>query len=119
MTNSNNKEMKKVMWFSRHEMTADQLTALGDVEVDQIDRTISSAFELKEEIEAADIIAIVAPINLQQQFLKLAGAKPVIVPVTAREFYTDENGQEQKTRFKFVKWERLIKIEVIKEDFVP
>lgn len=120
MMNSNNSNsIKKVLWFSRHEMTPDQLAALGNAEVHQIDRTINSAFELKDDIEGADIIAIVAPIGLQQQFLKLAGDRPVITPVTAREFYTDDNGVEQKTRFKFVKWERLLRIDIVKEDFVP
>lgn len=59
--------MKKVLWFSRHEMTPDQLAALGEnIEIVQINRSINSAFELKDDIEGADIIAIVAPINLQQ-----------------------------------------------------
>ena len=71
--------MKKVLWFSRHEMTDDQRAALGDVEVTQVSKTINSAFELQEEVDAADIIAIVAPINIQAQFLKIANGKPVII----------------------------------------
>ena len=111
--------MKKVLWFSRHEMTADQLSALGNnVEIMQIDKTINSAFELKDEIEQCDIIAIVAPINLQQQFIKLAGDKPVIMAVNDRVLIPQEDGSESKVVFQFVKWERLVKIEVIKEDFV-
>lgn len=42
--------MKKVLWFSRHAMTEEQLAALGDVEILQINATINSAFELQEEI---------------------------------------------------------------------
>lgn len=112
--------MKKVMWFSRHEMTSAQKAALGEgVTVEQVNRTINSAFELKDEIESADIIAIVAPINLQQQFLKLAGTKPVIMAVNDRVLVKQDDGSEDKVEFRFVKWERLRKIEVIKEDWNP
>jgi hypothetical protein len=109
--------VKKVLWFSRHEMTTDQREALGDCDIVQISKTINSAYELQEEIEAADIIAIVAPINLQQQFIKIAGDKPVIMAVNDRVLIPQEDGEE-KVKFQFVKWERLVKIEVVKEDFV-
>lgn len=110
--------MKKILWFSRHEMTEDQRKALGEAEITQINKSISSAFELKEEIEAHDVIAVVAPLNLQEQFLKLAGEKPVITAVSERVLVPQENG-EDKVEFHFVKWERLLKIEVIKEDYIP
>ena len=100
-------------------MSTDQRRALGDVEIVQVNRTINSAFELKDEIDAADIIAIVAPIGLQAEFLRLAGDKPVIVAVNDRVLVPSEDGtNEDKVEFHFVKWERLIKIEVLKEDFI-
>ena len=83
---------KKVLWFSRHEMTPEQLKALGDVEVTQVNKSISSAYELEEEINNSDIIAIVAPINLQQQFLKLAEGKPVIMAVNNSVLVPQEGG---------------------------
>ena len=110
---------KKVLWFSRHEMTEEQKKALGDCEITQINKSISSAYELQEEIAAADIVAIVAPINLQAQFVKIAGDKPVIMALSDRVLVPDENGGESKVEFHFVKWERLVKIEVVKEDFLP
>lgn len=109
---------KKVLWFSRHEMTEDQRAALGNVEICQINRSINSAYELADDIQEADIIAIVAPINLQQQFLKMAGNRPVIMAVNDRVVIPQEDGSEDKVAFKFVKWERLIKIDIIKEDFI-
>ena len=108
---------KKVFWFSRHEMSAEQLAALGDVEVTQINRSISSAYELEDEIKAADIVAIVAPINLQQQFLKLAAGKPVIMAVNDRRLIPQPDG-EDKVEFHFVKWEQLDEIIIKKHDFV-
>jgi len=45
---------QKVLWFSRHAMTEEQKNSLGDVEINQINKTIHSAKELKAEIEAND-----------------------------------------------------------------
>ena len=111
--------IKKILWFSRHEMTEDQREALGEAEITQINRNISSAYELAEEIKEHDVIAIVAPINLQQQFLKLAGDRPVIMAVNDRVLVPNPNGGEDKAEFHFVKWERLLEITVRKEDYIP
>ena len=111
---------RKVLWVSRHTMTAEQLSALGTVrEIVQCDGTISSAWELADEINDCDIIAIVAPIGLQQQFLKLAGDKPVVMALSERVITPDPEGGESKVDFVFQKWERLLRIEVEKEDFDP
>ena len=108
----------KVLWFSRHEMTQEQRAALGtEAEIMQVNRTINSAYELQTEIEECDIIAIVAPINLQQQFLKLAGDKPVIIAVNDRVLVKQEDGSEDKVEFRFVKWQQLKRIEIVVEDF--
>ena len=113
-------EAKKVLWFSRHEMTEDQRAALGpNVTIKQVNKTIQSAYELKDEVEESDIIAIVAPTNIQEQFLKLAGDKPVIMAVNDRVLVKQPDGSEDKVEFHFVKWIRLVRIEVVKEDYVP
>lgn len=111
------KKMKKVFWFSRHEMTEEQRAALGDCEIIQCNKSINTAYDVQEEARECDILAIVAPINLQQQFLKIADGRPVIMAVNDRVLIPQENGSEDKVAFKFVKWEQLIKIEVIKKDF--
>ena len=109
---------KKVLWFSRHEMTPEQRAALGDVEIIQVNKTVQSAYELQDEINECDIIARVAPINLQQQFIKLANGKPVIMAVNDRVLIKQVDGTEDKAEFHFVKWERLIRIDIVKEDFI-
>lgn len=109
-------EPKKVLWFSRHKMTEPQLRALGNVEVTQIDKSVETAYELKAEIQEHDIIAIVAPIGLQAQFLKIAGDKPVIIALNDRVLVPQDNG-ESVAQFNFIKWERLLKIDIVKEDF--
>ena len=66
--------MKKVLWFSRHELSPAQVSDLGalfgPIEVTQIDRTIQSVREIEAEVAAADILAIVAPLPLQGEFLR-------------------------------------------------
>jgi len=108
--------MKKVMWFSRHEMTEDQKNDLirifGEVEINQINKTINTGFELKEEIEASDVIAIVAPINIQEQILRVAKDKPVITATSERIIVKQEDGSEDKVVFKFKNWTRIKKIVV-------
>ncbi len=68
---------------------------------------------LKEQIQDFDVIAIVAPIGLQQQFLAVAGDKPVVFAKNDR--VRQPNGEFE---FIFAGWERLVKIEVVTEPFV-
>lgn len=117
--NTNINKKLVVMWFSRHEMTTEQRVALGDVEIRQVNRSINHVSEIADEIEGCDILAIVAPINLQQQFLKIANGRPVIMAVNDRVLVPDENGGEDKVVFRFMKWEQLIDIKIEKRDFVP
>ena len=113
---------QKVMWFSRHDMSPEQSQALvnklgGGFELVKVDGTIPNAFAIKEYIDECDVIAIVAPIHIQEQVLRIAGNKPVIMALSRRELVPDENGGESKAVFIFEKWERLLKIVVEKEDF--
>lgn len=114
--------MKRVLWFSRHTMTTEQYIALETkldepVDLVQVDKTIQSAYELQDEIEKADVIAIVAPINLQQQFLKLANGKPVIIAQSKRIPRGDNENGEPQYEFVFEGWKQLVKIEVVMVDF--
>jgi hypothetical protein len=108
--------MKKVMWFSRHEMSAEQSVDLvrifGEIEVTQINKTINTGFDLKDEIETHDVIAIVAPINIQEQILRIAKDKPVITAMSERILVKNEDGSEDKVVFKFKNWTRIKKIVV-------
>lgn len=106
----------KVLWFSRHDMTPDQRAALGDSEITQIDKTIKHASELADEISQCDVLAVVAPVELQKEFLEQAGDKPVITAVNDRILVPTKNG-ESKVQFSFVKWEQVKKIDIVKEDF--
>ena len=122
-------EVIKILWFSRHKMTREQEQALflgiakhikSDLQataviITQISETINNVSEIEDIVEY-DIYAIVAPIALQQQFLKVAGSKPVIMSKSDRVLTKTPEG-EDKVSFVFNKWERIKKIEVIIEDF--
>lgn len=122
-------ETIKILWFSRHKMTDEQEQALftgiarhfnNDLQetgviITQISETINSVFEI-EDINEYDVYAIVGPIALQQQFLRVAGSKPVIMAKSDR-IITKTPEEDDKISFVFNKWERIKKIEVVIEDF--
>ena len=106
--------MVKVLWFSRHELSNGQLEDLKSIygqnlSITQVNRTIKSAFELKSEVEEHDVIAVVAPLPLQAEFLKLAGEKPVIFCKNDRVFDKDDN---TKVSFVHAGWFRIKEIRV-------
>ncbi len=108
--------MKKVLWFSRHLMQVAQMQALtdklGDVDITQVSKSIQSAQDIAQEIEAHDIIAVVAPPNLLAGVLRIAGEKPVITAKMERTILPDGS-----VEMKFIKWERVLRIDIVKEDF--
>ena len=123
----------QILWFSRHEMTAEQkqglISKFTDLEITQIsgspanvhvpfeDITCVQQPALKELIKEYDVLAVVLPIHLQQQLLQVSGDKPVIQALNGRVLVPNLNGGEEKVQFVHQKWERLVKIEVVKEDF--
>ena len=108
--------MTKVLWFSRHLMKVAQAQALGnklgDVDITQLSKSIQSAQDIAQEIEEHDIIAVVAPPQLLAGILKLAGDKPVITAKMERTVLPDGS-----VDMEFIKWERVLRIIVEKEDF--
>lgn len=108
--------MKKVLWFSRHLMQVAQAQALmdklGDVDITQLFRSIQRAEDIQKEIEAHDIIAVVAPPQLLAGILKLAGDKPVITAKMGRIILPDGS-----VEMPFEKWERVLRLDIVKEDF--
>ena len=108
--------MTKVLWFSRHLMKVAQMEALrnklGDVDITQLSKSIQSAQDIAQEIGAHDIIAVVAPPNLLAGILRIAGEKPVITAKMERTVLPDGS-----VDMEFIKWERVLRIIVEKEDF--
>ena len=126
--------MKKVMWFSRHEMTAEQKSALGPAEVTKVmienlpnvyswvDADINgetTRIMMADYVKNFDVIAIVAPIGLQKQFLDISGERPVIIAENIRTLVKTEDMGEDKVVFNFGGWKRIKKIEVVIENYIP
>ena len=107
--------MTKVLWFSRHLMQVAQMQALtdklGDVDITQVNKSIQSAQDIAQEIEAHDIIAVVAPPNLLAGILRIAGDKPVITAKMGRTILPDGS-----VEMPFEKWERVLRVDIVKED---
>ena len=108
--------MTNVLWFSQHPLTEGQLdglkATLGEVAIDQVNKTISSAEELAENVAAADVIAVVAPPELTSAIFKLANGKPVIYSVSARERMEDGTFQ-----FRHLEWRHYRTCDVTTEHF--
>ncbi len=127
--------MKKVMWFSRHTMSDDQKRALGDgIQITQVKcENLTSVWNyvnldingqnttirMADFVKDFDIIAIVAPIQLQKQFLDVSNGTPVIFAENIRTLIKEENGGEDKVVFNFGGWKQIKRIDVVVEDFVP
>jgi len=99
---------KKILWFSRHMMTLGQMVDLqnifGAIEVKQISYPIKHAHEIKKNIEQSDVIALVAPLEIQKEFLELSNGKPVLFCRNQR----DHNGPNG---FRHGGWFRIKKID--------
>lgn len=108
--------MTKVLWFSRHLMQVAQMEALrsklGDIDITQLSKSIQSAQDIAQEIEAHDIIAVVAPPQLLAGILRIAGDKPVITAKMERTVLDDGS-----VEMHFSKWERVLRVDIVKEDF--
>lgn len=101
---------KTVLWFSRHDMSPKQMADLGideNTNLIKIDRTINRASEIEAEIKQADIIAIVAPVGLQKQFLALADGKPVVT--AAMNFVQQPDGTSKP---EYDHWDQILDIQI-------
>lgn len=114
----------KVLWISRHNMTPDQVADLeriyGTIEVTQVTETVTDIRgQLGAAIEAADVVAVVLPIGMLPDVLRLAGNRPVIQAKNDRiptGNMVERNGKlEQEFQFRFAGWFRVRKVEVVLE----
>ncbi|MBQ8749664.1 MAG: hypothetical protein IJZ29_04290 [Clostridia bacterium] len=102
--------MKKILWLSRHQMTEEQIGSLkekyGEVEVVQHDEQVNSASEILPLINEVDILAVVLPIDMVGNLLKLTD-KPIIYAKNGREFTADG-----KVAFSFNGWHQYLKVDI-------
>jgi len=111
--------MKKLLWLSRHEMTEPQLSDLkrifGKFEIHQVEDTVKSAQEIIDHGKNCDILAVVLPIQLQEQLLRLTD-KPVISAKNNRIDSGKINEKGEKIfNFEFDHWFRIKEVKIITE----
>ena len=117
--------MKRILWLSRHKMSDVQLKDLeriyGEVEVKQVDKTVSNVNEIVVAGNDCDILAVVLPPNLLAELVNpRINTKEVIRSifdrVPAGEYINPDTGNVE-TRYSFIhkSWEKIIKIEVVTE----
>lgn len=109
-----------VLWFSRHQMSPEQEAALAlpdGSKIVQIDKTVNSAYDIADDINKADLVALVAPVGIQQQALNIIHKAQKDTPLITA--VNDRIPQEDGTyKFSFNKWEQVKSISVEKEDLV-
>ena len=94
--------MKNVLWFSRHELTAEQIEGLKKVlntqsiEVKTVNKTIQSAQEIKDEVTDEVLVAVVLPVGLLSELKAIMPDVLIALPKNKRD--RDEVAGE----FKFV-----------------
>lgn len=102
--------MKKILWLSRHQMTEEQINELikiyGDVIIFNDSRQINNVEELLQDIESMDVLAVVLPIEMVGELLKITD-KPIIYAENKRVF--DENG---KVAFSFGGWRQYVRVDI-------
>ena len=101
---------RNVLWFSRHKMTDEQLNGLkrlvgDDLELNQVNKTIGSVDEIQQDIDKADVLAVVAPPDLMQEFHRAADDRPLLSAVSERVLTKDGDG-ETKASFVFKGWKQ-------------
>lgn len=114
--------MKQVLWISRHEMTPAQLTDLerimgGPVQLLLWSDTVRNISELEPLVRKSDAVAAVLPPDLLAQLLKLAGERPVLRAVSARQatgqtVTTPTGRTEQVFAFIHQGWQQVLQVSI-------
>ena len=114
--------LKTVLWISRHEMTAAQLTDLervmgGAVRLLPWRDTVYTLAPLTPLLAECDAVAAVLPPELLQELLRMAGRKPVLRAVsgrrpTGRTSVLPDGRQEPEFAFVHQGWEQILRLEI-------
>ena len=117
---------KRILWFSRHNMTDAQIDDLkrifGEIEIHHVSANASSFRDVLEAGKDDDVLAVVLPPALLADLTNPRNnTKPVIRAIanrvaTGNKVINPATGREED-EFKFVHagWEKVIKIEVVTE----
>ena len=118
----NDRQGRRVLWVSRHNMTEDQRQDLerimgGPVELDTWSDTVRDVEELRPRICRADAVAAVLPAEKLAKLLKITGKCPVLQATSARVDtgrFTVQPGGAAEREFAFVHqgWQQILSIRI-------
>ena len=126
-TTNTNATVKSVLWFSRHNMTEDQIDDLkrifgSDVTIHHVSANAASWKDVVEAGANDDVLAVVLPPALLADLTNPRNnQKPVIRAIanrvaTGNQVINPATGKlEDEFKFEHAGWERVIKIEVVTE----
>ena len=125
-TTATTNTVKRILWFSRHNMTDAQIADLkrifGEIEIHHVSANASSFRDVLEAGKDDDVLAVVLPPALLADLTnprnntkpviraianRVATGKPVVNPATGK--------LEDEFKFVHAGWERVLKIEVVTE----
>ena len=126
-TTNTNATVKSVLWFSRHNMTEDQIDDLkrifgSDVTIRHVSANAASFKDVLEAGKDDDVLAVVLPPALLADITNPRNnTKPVIRAIanrvpTGKQVINPATGKlEDEFKFEHAGWERVLKIEVVTE----
>ena len=126
-TTNTNATVKSVLWFSRHNMTEDQIDDLkrifrSDVTIHHVSANAASWKDVVEAGSNDDVLAVVLPPALLADITNPRNnTKPVIRAIanrvpTGKQVINPATGKlEDEFKFEHAGWERVLKIEVVTE----
>ncbi len=114
--------MKRVLWISRHQMTEEQRSDLERVMGEEVElhpwaETVEDLADLRPEVERADAVAAVLPVELLAELVRMAGDRPVLQAAAVRtptgRFRTLPDGRrEPEFAFAHGGWRQILKLEL-------
>lgn len=114
--------MKRVLWISRHQMTAEQRSDLERVMGEAVElrpwaETVEDLEDLRPELERADAVAAVLPVELLAELVRLAGKRPVLQAAavrtpTGRVRTLPDGRREPEFAFAHGGWRQILRLEL-------
>lgn len=114
--------MKRVLWISRHEMTAEQRADLERVMGEEVElcpwrETVEDLVDLLPELEQSDAVAAVLPVEHLAGLVRLAGDRPVLQAVavrtpTGRTRALPDGRREPEFSFAHGGWRQILRLEL-------